>query len=74
MSEMIAKEDVAQKVVDVSQMVAEGYRRAEGGNDACATAASNTGVWILEALGFNMQEIRAMVDAHRRAALNPSQT
>jgi hypothetical protein len=61
----MTKEKIGQKVVEVSQMVAEGYRNS--GNEECATAASNTGVWILEAIGFDMKEIREMVDAHRRS-------
>jgi hypothetical protein len=51
--------DVARAILEVSQSVAEGYRDAESAE--CAIAASNTGFFILQELGFTFDEIRRML-------------
>jgi hypothetical protein len=66
------REDFAKFALEVSTNVAAGYRRnisqfnLAHENDAaekCATAASNTGYWMLIHLGFMPREIIAMAEA-----------
>ena len=67
------REEVGRKVVETSQACSDGYRRnisqfnTESENcaaDACAIAASNTGWFILDALGFSNEEKSALVEAY----------
>jgi hypothetical protein len=68
---MIDKDEVARVIVVVSRNHAEGYRRAissewrtEQENDVsekCACAASNMGVFLLQALGYSSDEIRSLI-------------
>lgn len=58
----ILREQIGRKVMEVSQICSEGYTNAiseqfqteaeREANRKCAIAASNTGIFILEALGF----------------------
>jgi hypothetical protein len=69
--------DVGRKVVETSQVLSEGYMRAfseqfstkeqQAANSACATAAANAGWFILEALGFSVEERRDLIAAYRRS-------
>lgn len=70
------RDEVGRKVMETSQAVAEGYTRAiseqfqtepeQDANRKCSIAASNTGYFILQALGFTKPEIQALADACRR--------
>lgn len=60
--------------METSQACSEGYKRGitsfstEAERDAnakCSIAASNTGWFILQSLGFSTDEIRALADAYR---------
>lgn len=66
------REALAQKVVEVSKSCADGYRRnisqfntANENTTAerCACAASNTGFFILQALGYSSDDIRRFASA-----------
>lgn len=70
------RDEVGRKVVETSQACSDGYRRAitsfstdaeKDVNEKCAIAASNTGWFILDALGFSDDEKRALVDAYQRS-------
>ena len=64
------------KILDAAQAHAEGYRRAisqfntareNGESERCAIAASNTGWFILQALGFSsdyIKRLKAALEAH----------
>lgn len=64
------KDEIGRKVMEVSQVCAEGYTRAisevfqtEAQREAssqCAIAASNIGYFILQSLGFSKEEIRVL--------------
>lgn len=63
------REEVGRKVMETSQACSEGYTRAISNfqsaaeNEAsskCAIAASNTGYFILQSLGFSNEEIRVL--------------
>lgn len=68
---------VGRKVMEVSQLCADGYTRAiseqfqteaeREANRKCAIAASNTGHFILEALGFSKEEIRLLRAAYQQS-------
>jgi Holliday junction resolvasome RuvABC DNA-binding subunit len=68
--------EVGRKVVETSQNCSEGYMRSfssqfrtpedQARDSAAATAASNTGVFILEGLGFSQEEIRDLIAQFRR--------
>jgi hypothetical protein len=62
--------------METSQQCSEGYKRAitsfsteaeRDANEKCANAASNTGYFILQALGFSKDEIRALADAYKQS-------
>lgn len=66
---MLEIDSVARKVYETSQVVAEGYRRnisdlntpeENRAAEQCSIAASNTGYFILTALGFSSDEIKGM--------------
>lgn len=66
----MTKDEIGQKIMETSQVLSEGYTSAisehfstEAEREAsskCAIAASNTGYFILQALGFSTEEIRAL--------------
>ena len=65
--------DIGRKVVEASQACADGYRRnisqfntaAENDTEEkCSIAASNTGWFILQALGLTNEEKRELVDEY----------
>lgn len=62
--DQISKDEIVRLILETSQAAAEGYRQnhCEHCQDG-ATAASNTGSFILNSLGFSYDEIRAMVAA-----------
>ena len=70
------RNEVGRKIVEVSQVCSEGYMRSfdshfrteteRAADSASATAASNTGWFILEALGFSVEERRALVAEYRK--------
>lgn len=60
---------IAQKILETAISVSDGYRRnistwnTDAENDTsekCARAASNTGFFILESLGYSSEQIREM--------------
>lgn len=66
---MIDRDEVARMVVTVSRNHADGYKRnisefnTERENEIaekCSIAASNTGFFLLQALGFSGDEIKAL--------------
>jgi hypothetical protein len=68
---MLNREELGRKIVEVSQNHADGYRRAIGQyrteqendvSEKCACAASNTGFFLLQALGYSNEEIKAFRD------------
>lgn len=70
------RDEVGRKVMETSQGVCDGYKRTitsfstdaeRDTNEKCAAAASNTGYFILQALGFTKDEIRALADVYRRS-------
>lgn len=73
----LLREALGRKIMEVSQMCSEGYTNAiseqfqtpaeQEANRKCAIAASNTGVFILGALGFDSDEIRTIADAYRQS-------
>jgi Holliday junction resolvasome RuvABC DNA-binding subunit len=76
MKELPDRDGLARKIVEVSRDHADGYKRAitsfstEAEKDIaekCACAASNTGWWLLTALGYSNEEIRRAVDVVRRS-------
>lgn len=67
------REALAIKIVEVSKSMADGYRRnisqfstvAENDvSEKCACAASNTGFFILQALGFSNDDIKRFAGNH----------
>jgi hypothetical protein len=72
------REEVGRKIVETSQICSEGYMRSfashfrthedRARDSAAATAASNTGVFILEAIGFSKEEVRSLLAQFRRAS------
>jgi hypothetical protein len=63
--------DLAIKIVEVMTACRDGYRdnirpsKSDQDNEIakqCAIAASNTGYFILKALGYTSEEIRALAD------------
>lgn len=67
---MIDKDEAARMILSVSQACADGYKRnisqsnTEHENDVaekCAIAASNTGRFLLQALGYSSEEIKSIV-------------
>lgn len=75
--EYLLREAIGRKIMEVSQVCSEGYTNAiseqfqtpaeQDANRKCANAASNTGYFILQALGFDKDEIRTLADAYRQA-------
>lgn len=70
----MTRDEIGRKVMETSQACSEGYKRGitsfstEAERDAnakCSIAASNTGWFILQSLGFSTDEIRALADAYR---------
>lgn len=70
----MTEQEIKERIAEVSQVVAAGYRsnisecRDEAGNEMnkqCAIAASNTGFFILQSLGMSQDEIRALSDRFR---------
>jgi hypothetical protein len=68
---MIDRDELGRKVMEAAQACAEGYTRGvnedQDVNKKCAIAASNTGWFILEALGFSNKEKRALFNAYQNA-------
>lgn len=71
---MLDRDELGRKIMETSQTMASGYERAisefqaDTDNDAnrkCAVAASNTGWFILQALGFSTEEIKALAAPYR---------
>jgi hypothetical protein len=72
------RDEVGRKIIETSQEVSAGYRRniqdgafsSNEKHDACAIAASNTGYWILQSLGFDQSEIAELIEnrGQRRSA------
>ena len=74
MKELPDRDGLARKIAEVSRNHADGYIRAltsfstEAERDVaekCAIAASNTGWFLMNALGYSNEEIRQAVDAVR---------
>jgi hypothetical protein len=70
------REELGRKVMEASQACAEGYKRGitsfstdaeKDVNEKCAIAASNTGWFILQSLGFSNEEKRALFDSYSRS-------
>jgi hypothetical protein len=70
----LLREELGRKIIEVSQICAEGYGNAisqfqtpdeQEANRKCAIAASNTGYFILEALGFDKEEIQHFKKAYQ---------
>lgn len=66
---MMDRDALGKKIIDASKSIRDGYtRNVSQFNTAheneiaerCATAASNTGYFILQALGYSNDEIRAL--------------
>jgi hypothetical protein len=66
---MLDREELARKIVEVSRDHADGYRRnisqfntahENEVAERCATAASNTGWFLLKALGYSDDEIKVL--------------
>lgn len=73
---MIDREKLGRDVMEVSQVMADGYTRAisdlqsqaeQEANSKCAIAASNTGYFILQRLGFSIDEIRILRAAYQQS-------
>jgi replicative DNA helicase len=74
---MMTKDEIGRKVMEVSQICSEGYTNAisqqfqteaeQEANRKCAIAASNTGYFILQSLGFDKDEIASLASAYRQA-------
>lgn len=59
----LTKDEIAEIVVEVSQTMAWGFRTAaETTDEVAAAAASNTGIFILQALHYNNDEIKGMIE------------
>lgn len=67
--------EIGRKIMETSQACCEGYRRnisqfnTAAENEAaekCAIAASNTGWFILDAMGFSNEEKQALMDKYQR--------
>jgi hypothetical protein len=67
---MLDREELGRKIVEVSRDHAAGYKRnisqfnTAHENDAaekCAIAASNTGWFLLKALGYSDEEMKALI-------------
>lgn len=75
--DFLLREALGRKIMEVSQICSEGYINAisehfmtpaeQAANAKCAVAASNTGYFILEALGFDKDEIQSIASAYRQA-------
>lgn len=72
--EYVSLDAVADLVVETTQTMADGYRSnvtSVSSDDqidraqACAVAVSNAGVFVLQAMGFSMDEIKALVEKRR---------
>lgn len=70
------RDDVAKLVIETTQVMADGYRggvtkfstpEAHDKAEACATAVSNSGVFILQAIGLSMDEIKERMVAFRNS-------
>jgi hypothetical protein len=71
--------EIGHKVMEVSQACSEGYTRAiseqfqspaeQDANRKCAIAASNTGYFILQALGFTKDEINILREEYAKGAV-----
>lgn len=72
--ELPDRDGMARKIAEVSRDHANGYMRAltsfstEAERDVaakCAVAASNTGYFLMQSLGYSNEEIRQAADAAR---------
>lgn len=77
------RDEVGRKVMETSQAVSEGYKRnvtsastdaEKEENEKCAIAASNTGWFILDALGFSNDEKKALSEAYRGTAIKDGES
>lgn len=68
------RDEIGRKVMEISQACSEGYKRAitsfstdaeKDAGEKCSIAASNTGWFILDSLGFSNEEKRALADAYK---------
>jgi hypothetical protein len=71
----VERDEIARKVIETTQIMADGYRNgvtqwseqeARDKAEACATAVSNAGVFILREFGFSMDEIKDRVVSYRQ--------
>ena len=63
---MMDREELGRKIFEVSQACSDGYRRGitslstdaeKDMNEKCACAASNTGFFLLQALGYTKEDM-----------------